>query len=1116
MLTADNSAPRLAARVGAARRRLCTVFVRRCPAAVVLSAVALIALPAAAAEPSCEDWQAEFVSVEGSVEIQRAGSTVWQPAAQDQIVCIGDSVRVNGYSRAAVRLPDKTVLRLDQRTSLTFSAPQDDTGTWVDVLLGVIHIISRDPRALRFNTPYANAGLEGTEFVIEVGDGGTNVTVVEGEVEMSNAAGTIGVPSGQRGSAGPIGAPTAAPIGDPFAPIGWTPYFAPVLLMALPEADAEPGPGRQNDAGFYAARAARRIAVGQVGAAERDIERAAALAPQDPRPPALRVPLALARGDKTAATTYAREAVAANPRSAAALIALSHAQQARFELPEAETSLERAVAAEPGNALAWARLAELRLARHEHKAALDAAARAAQLDPGLAQVQTILGFAYLGESNERVLELFQRAAALDQAAPLPRVGWALALIRQGRLEQGREQLEIAVILDPTNALVRSYMAKIYAAEHRDRLAAAQLELAETLDASDPTPFLYRALTQQSANNPISALRALESANDLNGDRAVYRSRLRLDDELAVRSAGLGELYRSLGFERLALLHGSRTAAREPDDYSGHRLLADVYSALPRHQVARVDELYQAQLLQPLNVRPISPRLAESNLFILSRIGPSELAHSEFTPLVAENGLSFQGSAITAGNDTHGEDIAIAGLHDKISYSIGRFDIATDGFRENNDLEQHVTNAFLEARPGTDTSVQAELRSSVADKGDLRLLFDKDNYSPALRQHESNDSLRLGVRKKLNTGNALLASVIYQVGSTSTSFGPSSSSGLDTSTYSVEVEHLRTADRWRLTLGAREFSQDVSQTTRLFFGTNSEEYTTRHAQAYTYASVDLAPRLQGTFGVSADFFRGQDLSKDQLNPKIGIRWTANDNTTLRATAFRTLQAYQPSKQNIFPQLEPTQLAGFNQFFFGAEGEASWRYGIALDHRFSRRLHMGADATRRELSDIPHTIFLPDGTLLYDFVDAKEDLLRAYAYWTPLSRLGVSAQYQLEDIDNHGRVLINGYSRLTTRRLPVQISYFPSQHFRTGLTATYIDQQGYFSRGVLAPSQAAQYGSDSFWYFNWSLAYRLPRRHGSVSLRVDNLLDEDFRFQDTDPEFTQILPERMLSLRFTLSY
>ena len=45
--------------------------------------------------------------------------------------------------------------------------------------------------------------------------------------------------------------------------------------------------------------------------------------------------------------------------SATALIALSYAQQARFNLEEARASLEKAVQLDPANALAWARLAEL-------------------------------------------------------------------------------------------------------------------------------------------------------------------------------------------------------------------------------------------------------------------------------------------------------------------------------------------------------------------------------------------------------------------------------------------------------------------------------------------------------------------------------------------------------------------------------------------------------------------------------------------------------------------------------------------------------------------------------------------------------------------------------------
>src|SRR5690606_23716375 len=125
------------------------------------------------AQRNWDEWQAEIVSIQGQVEIENGQG--WQSVENGDKVCTGYAVRVHRFSRAAIRLPDKTMLRLDQDTSVTFSQPRDDTGSWLDVLRGVIHVISRDPRALRFNTPYANAGLEGTEFVIAVGDDRTDV-----------------------------------------------------------------------------------------------------------------------------------------------------------------------------------------------------------------------------------------------------------------------------------------------------------------------------------------------------------------------------------------------------------------------------------------------------------------------------------------------------------------------------------------------------------------------------------------------------------------------------------------------------------------------------------------------------------------------------------------------------------------------------------------------------------------------------------------------------------------------------------------------------------------------------------------------------------------------------
>ncbi len=72
----------------------------------------------------------------------------------------------------------------------------------------------------------------------------------------------------------------------------------------------------------------------------------------------------------------ADQAVAADPASSTARIALSYAQQASFDLPGARESLEKAVELAPDNALALARLAEIYSSFGELDKALETAQKA--------------------------------------------------------------------------------------------------------------------------------------------------------------------------------------------------------------------------------------------------------------------------------------------------------------------------------------------------------------------------------------------------------------------------------------------------------------------------------------------------------------------------------------------------------------------------------------------------------------------------------------------------------------------------------------------------------------------------------------------------------------------
>ena len=187
-------------------------------------------------------------------------------------------------------------------------------------------------------------------------------------------------------------------------------------------------------------------------------------------------------------------------------------------------------------------------------------------------------------------------------------------------EEGRSRsLQVWTRITPLSAAI---LAKPTTKRNASALDEREYAIAKELDPKDPTPWFYDAIAKQTTNRPVEALQNMEKAIELNNNRLVYRSRLLLDSDLAARSAALGRIYTDLGFQQLGLVEGWKSVNTDPTNFSAHRLLADTYSDLPRHEIARVSELLQSQLLQPINITPIQPRLAESNLFLISAQGPA--------------------------------------------------------------------------------------------------------------------------------------------------------------------------------------------------------------------------------------------------------------------------------------------------------------------------------------------------------------------------------------------------------------------------------------------------------------------------------------------------------------
>ncbi len=1084
----------------------------------------------------CDEWVAKVVSVQGDIQAKKAGTTQWMPVKLNETFCPGDMLRVQNRSRAAVILSNESIARLDQNTSVTFKEVEEKKVSLIDIIKGAAHFFSRVPRSLRITTPFVNAAVEGTEFFVQVAADQTLISVFRGRVAAANDAGSISLGNGQVAIAKAGKAPMSHLVVNPRDAVRWAVYYPAVIDYKAADFEGSDGtwqgkvrkslrfyregdlknafsslegvPKSISDARFYTYRAGLLLTVGRVDEADTDIKKALSLDAANSNALALQSIIAVTHNKKEEALDLANKAVAQDSNSSAAKVVLSYAQQAGFNVQGALQSLQEAVALSPEDALAHARLSELWMSVGNPDKALEEAQKAASLNPNLARTQTVLGFAYLAQiKTTDAMAAFEKAIQLDQAAPLPRLGLGLAKIREGDLKSGHVELEIAAGLDPNSSLIRSYLGKAFFDEKRDKQSNSQLAIAKELDPNDPTPWFYDAIRKQTLNRPVEALQDLQKSIELNDNRAVYRSQLLLDQDLAARSASLGRIYNDLGFEQLALVEGWKSVNTDPSNYSAHRFLADSYSALPHHEIARVSELLQSQLLQPLNVTPVPAYLAETNSTILEGAGPEALSFNEYNPLFLRNRLALQVSGLGGQNSTLGNDVVQSGVWNKVSYSLSQYHSETDGFRDNNDQEQNIYNAFVQVSITPNLSVQAEYRYKDEDSGYLPMLFHPEVFYPDYREGVRTESVRGGLHYAIAPDSDIIASFIYSSLDSDTEVIPGFLKyAMNEYACTGEAQYLFHSDQFNITTGAGYFNADNRTTTiSPIFPAIPAKTTTEHTNVYSYLQLKFIKTAVLTLGASGDFYEGMEGDRDRFNPKVGLTWNPFPGTTLRAAYFKVLKRMLIGNQTI----EPTQVAGFNQFFDDANATKSTCYGVGIDQKFSGSIFSGAEFLRRDLKT-PNFITIPP-------IDQSIDqtLARFYLCWTPASWLALKAEYQYEEwnLDSLG---MNPYwaSKIQTDRVPLEIRFFDPSGLFLKCRPTYINQDGKFidSLSGIVPVS----GDSSFWVMDASLGYRLPKRLGVISIEARNLFDDNSKFQDSDPWNPKIAPERLILGRFTFAF
>lgn len=1108
------------------------------------------------------------LSIEGKLDVAAKGQTTWKAATTNQTLRAGDRVRTGNRSRAALRWSDLGVVRVNELTTLEIQPP-GKTGNKpeLDLKSGAAYFFSREkPSEIQFRTPVASGAIRGTEFNLSVAeDGATELALVDGAVDLANAQGSVTLAGGELGSVAPGQAPRKTAMLDATSIIQWALYYPAVVdadelklsegeqkeladslkayragdLLAALAAYPEQRTAASEAGKVY--HAALLLAVGQAAAAEREIQ---------------------AVGSRSEVAFAVRELIGvvksqpAHKRSgiftASEWLAASYSRQSKSDLAGALKAAKAAAAQSPNFGFAWVRVAELEFSFGRTKEALSALDKGLSLSPRHAQGLALKGFLLAAQGRTgAAAEQFEQAIALDPALGNAWLGRGLVKFNRGRSREGREDLQVAATLEPNRSMLRSYLGKAFLQTWDDKHAAKELALASKLDPNDPTPWLYSALLAEQQNQPNDAIADLEKSKQLNENRSVFRSRLLLDQDQAVRGANLASIYRDAGLRDAGVQEAARAVNSDYANFSAHLFLSSSFDALRdpksinlRYETPWYSELLLANLLAPVGGGNLSQNISQQEY--------ARLFEGRHHGLFSATEYSSQGDwrqvASQYGNFGH------------TAYSFDAYYTSLNGDRPNNDLD--ALNLAIRVKQELTPQDSLFLQLSYLDRtaGDLAQYYSQSSASSTVRVREKQlPNFLLGYHHEWSPGNHTLflasrfddtleisdpapsflwlrTAVSPFTGATNVSLrNPSflqQAYKSKLAAYSAELQQIWQTERQTLVAGVRmqigwpETRSTLNQQTPFdpeptaLIAQNFEPELNR-ASVYAYENFKLLDNLRLTAGLSYDHLSypvnvdtapisSAEDDTDKVSPKVGLVWSPCQWTHLRGSYTRSLGGV--FFDNSI-RLEPVQVAGFNQAFRSlvpesvaglVPGTEFETFGLGWDQSFPTRTYLTVQAEwlqsdgTRTLGVLTNSdIFVPtadSASSTRQSLDFEERSLLVALNQLVGKEWAFGARYKLTEADLETRSLDISPSLSGAGVLNQDVAATLHQ---VTLFANYNHRCGFFGEFGAVWSQqsnrryAPDIPGDDFWQFNLYLGYRFKLRHAEARLGLINLNDRDYR-------------------------
>ena len=1086
---------------------------------LILSNFALSTAGAVEASPEA----AKIIMASGVVESMSIGGQSWQAIQSGAILGLGDSVRTGVDGRAALLLADESIVRMNHDTLFVLqnvakrggdgsinrvkasSPAKEDDRTLLGLIKGELWFLNKNPdEKVDIKTQAMTASLRGTEFDIQVdADGASLVSMLEGTVQVWNELGTVTLNANESAMAKPGFAPQKRILLNPENAVQWT-ILVPELLHYEEMF--------QNRSGEHSVA---RLKLAWDAIAQGDLlqskEILTGLTTDSPDFAPAWESLALTElllNDSDTALQAVEKAEKLVPGTPYPLMLLSLIHQARFDLERAEEAIRTAINLDGNNVTALVQLATLLFGKGATEEAMQVMENALRLAPDSAEVNNLQGFILLSLRQEDKAALaFARASKVSPTLAEPHLGLGLIAMRHGEEDVAMTEVTSAVLLEPRRAMLRNYWAKMLYQLGRHEKALDVLNVSLHIDPRDPTPDLYRSIIYRDLRMPGAAITAINEAIRKNDNRAVYRSRLLLDRDLAVKNVDLSQIYDQLGLANWAKV---KAVASLDDDYansSAHLFYAGALTGGDGRSWARDTENLLARLLKPANVNTF-------NTF------------NDYTAFFERPSLQGEYTVKAGSNDTLDQDIVAFGALPKanLAYAAGYLPHRTDGWRDDYPERSRSEVGYVKWDPTPKHGLMfsgSRLDISKGGKNSSRF----DYYDPPETQDNQNDEIH-----KFEIGyayNPLPASylLLHAAKNRAREWLEDYTRVLDYPPgYNLEVWDCRTLfqpysqlqgevlhryGRHQFILGSSYYHQDgMSERTvdgtfdppgvylyvfpPLSFDNHQTFWSTYLHDIWKpnpTLTVELA--LYNEAMTRAPFFSQAAQDSHELSPRFGLRWQPRPQHTLHLAAFRSLLPFYAD------YLAPTDIAGVPVQRNGPPGTMTDEADLVWDYELGG------------LGIVSSTLFYLERSYQEPTADAMGIALLtknkggSVVFESLLGETtGVVLSYRYEDIDNE---MVPGLDRVD-HQLRAGLRWIGQKSWSLGIDETY----------RLADLRTSLRPNENITLTDLSLEYEFPGKHGALKFELNNLFDDHFNWVVDTFTIGGRVPAREAMLTMRLTY